>query len=101
MVPILNRIMLPPPGPDGRITSELVVLDENETPGTESDASPRPLELSVGDRGVALSLLRPAGKAEINNRRVDVVTDGDFIKSGEKVEVVEISGNRVVVILAK
>ena len=41
--------------------------------------------------------LRPAGMALINGKKVDVVSIGDFIEKDCAVEVVEISGNRVVV----
>ncbi len=51
----------------------------------------------VGDRGVATSPLRPAGKARFNNVYVDVVTEGDLVDQGAEVEVIERRGNRVVV----
>ena len=50
-----------------------------------------------GKQGVALTLLRPAGKAEINGRKFDVVTEGDYVKKNEKVKVVMISGKKIVV----
>jgi membrane-bound serine protease (ClpP class) len=42
----------------------------------------------VGQRGTALSDLRPGGIATIQGRRVDVVTEGDYIQAGEAVEVI-------------
>ena len=51
----------------------------------------------VGHAGVAEGPLRPAGIARIAGRRVDVVTRGELIDDGEAVQVLEISGNRVVV----
>lgn len=48
-------------------------------------------------RGVAASVLRPAGIAEIDNSRVDVVSDGELIEPGEAIEVIRVDGNRVVV----
>lgn len=42
----------------------------------------------VGLRGIALTDLRPAGIARIDNRRVDVVTEGDFIEEGRSIEVI-------------
>lgn len=51
----------------------------------------------VGQRGRALTLLRPAGAAEIDGRRVDVVTEGDFIPAGTDVVVIKVEGLRVVV----
>lgn len=52
----------------------------------------------VGKTGVAENLLRPAGTAHIEGRRVDVVTRGEPIPSGTRVRVLEVEGNRVVVV---
>jgi membrane-bound serine protease (ClpP class) len=42
-------------------------------------------------------MLRPAGHATIDGRRVDVVSRGEMIAEGVPVVVVEVEGNRVVV----
>ncbi|GAX91522.1 NfeD family protein [Effusibacillus lacus] len=47
--------------------------------------------------GAALTPLRPSGMALINGQRFDVVTEGDFIDSGDPVEVVHVEGVRIVV----
>jgi membrane-bound serine protease (ClpP class) len=44
-----------------------------------------------------LSPLRPAGVADIDGSRVDVVSDGEFIETGAAIEVTRVDGNRVVV----
>jgi serine peptidase len=41
--------------------------------------------------------LRPAGVAVLNEEKFDVVTDGDFIEKGNKIEVVRVEGMRIVV----
>ncbi|HSE90728.1 MAG TPA: NfeD family protein [Candidatus Binatia bacterium] len=51
----------------------------------------------LGKSGIALSPLRPAGIAEIENQRVDVVSDGEFIDSGAPIVVTRVDGNRIVV----
>jgi membrane-bound serine protease (ClpP class) len=51
----------------------------------------------LGQEGIALTYLRPSGMVEINGKRLDVVTGGEFLPRGTKVEVIEIEGNRVVV----
>jgi membrane-bound serine protease (ClpP class) len=56
-----------------------------------------PSAVEVGDIGRTLTSLRPAGKAQINGRRVDVIAHGELIDPDNEVEVVEISGGRVVV----
>ena len=50
-----------------------------------------------GAEGEVFTALRPAGTIIINGKRVDAVADGSFIDKGEKVRVIEIHGNRVVV----
>ena len=51
----------------------------------------------VGDIGRSESLLRPAGKARFGALLVDVVSEGEYIQKGVRVEVIERAGNRVVV----
>jgi membrane-bound ClpP family serine protease len=41
--------------------------------------------------------LRPAGIAEIDGERIDVISDGEFINPGENIVVTRIDGNRIVV----
>jgi membrane-bound serine protease (ClpP class) len=51
----------------------------------------------VGRSGTAETALRPAGKALVGGRRIDVVTEGDFIEAGTRVVVVALDGSRIVV----
>ncbi len=60
-------------------------------------SSVQPEESLVGMEGVTLSMLRPSGTAQIGDRRVDVVTEGEFIPKGTKVRVVKVEGFRIVV----
>lgn len=67
----------------------------------EAGGTPAAEEISlVGRSGTSLTPLRPSGTAEIDGLRVDVVTQGDFIASGEPIEVVAHEGYRVVVRLS-
>ena len=50
-----------------------------------------------GRTGTAASYLRPAGIAAIDGRRVDVLTEGEFIPQGTPVRVVRVEGARVFV----
>ncbi|MEL6617127.1 MAG: NfeD family protein, partial [Bacteroidota bacterium] len=50
-----------------------------------------------GARGTALTALRPAGTADIDGDRVDVVTQGQFVDAGDAIEVVSARGAVVVV----
>lgn len=51
----------------------------------------------LGKRGTAVSTLRPAGLADLDGERVDVVSDGEFIEAGAAIEVTRVDGNRIVV----
>ena len=51
----------------------------------------------VGQEGVAVTDLRPAGTAAIAGERVDVVTEGEFVPQGAAVRVVRSEGYRHVV----
>jgi len=51
----------------------------------------------LGRSGRAGSTLRPAGIAEFDGQRVDVVSEGDYIDAGEPIEVIRVDGNRIVV----
>jgi len=55
----------------------------------------------VGKEGIALTTLRPAGTAEIDGQKVDVVSDSEYIKNGTKIKVIKTEGMRVVVIPVK
>jgi membrane-bound serine protease (ClpP class) len=95
-VRVFDRMVLSPPGVGDlghsgpRLRPDLA--DEHAA-GTLSE-QPR---LLVGQEGTALTGLRPAGKAKINGRLIDVVSDGPFIPQDRRIEVVAVSGNRVVV----
>lgn len=53
--------------------------------------------LTVGAKGVALSALRPFGKAELNGRIYEVKTFGDYLETGKRIQVIEILSNHVIV----
>lgn len=55
----------------------------------------------VGDIGETAGPLHPAGKAHFGPLLVDVVTEGEYIESNVRVEVIERRGNRVVVRVAR
>src|SRR5579863_3417052 len=50
-----------------------------------------------GTSGTAMSLLRPAGIASIDGKRVDVLTEGEFIAAGTPVRVTRVEGARIFV----
>jgi len=55
------------------------------------------LEDLSGKKGITTTDLRPSGKALIDGKKVDVVSQGDYIRKGEPIDVVMVSGNQVIV----
>ncbi|REK77933.1 nodulation protein NfeD [Paenibacillus paeoniae] len=51
----------------------------------------------IGEKGVALTTLRPSGTVQIGESRVDVVTTGEFIEAGKPVVVTKAEGTWIVV----
>jgi membrane-bound serine protease (ClpP class) len=70
-------------------------------PGPSLAGTPRQfataLALSPGAQGVALSILRPSGKARFADHIVDVVTQGEYVAPNTPITVVQSDGMRVVV----
>ena len=53
--------------------------------------------VNVGDEGVALSSLRPMGKAEFHETAFEVKTSGGYVDSGERVRITQIVSHQIVV----
>lgn len=51
----------------------------------------------LNESGVAASYLRPAGVATFGDRRVDVLTEGEFVPAGTPVRVTRVEGARIFV----
>lgn len=83
-LPLLNRMVLKPPA------------EETE------DALPPELTNSgrvmlLGAIGVAVTHLRPSGKAQFGEQFLDVLAESGYVAPGVRVKVVEIDGPRVIV----
>ena len=55
------------------------------------------MQAFVGHAGRAMSVLRPAGIGDFDGVRLNVVTEGGFIESGRRIEIVRVAGSRIVV----
>jgi membrane-bound ClpP family serine protease len=53
--------------------------------------------VKVGDKGKALSAIKPAGKARINDDNFEVQAYSDFIDDGEPVAVTKVQGKTIYV----
>ena len=81
----------------GRLSRSFLVLNEQSNGTSVPDIASAKSEL-VGKSGVAISTLRPAGIAEIDGKRIDVLTAGEFIEKGSPITVVKAEGMHILVI---
>lgn len=70
-----------------------MVLDTQTLGGAANPA----LRQLLDREGVTMTPLRPSGAIEIDDRPVDVVSDGQYIDAGTRVRVILVEGARVVV----
>jgi len=80
--------------PKNPLWQKFVLTNKGHLTGQEKN-----LDLSsyIGKTGVADSLLRPSGVAKINGKRVDVITEGDFIAPGSPVVIIKVEGHKIFV----
>jgi membrane-bound serine protease (ClpP class) len=76
-------------------------LMTSNPPGPSLAGAPREfasaLPLPPGTQGIAVTVLRPSGKARFADHVVDVVTEGEFIASQTPITVTQMDGMRIVV----
>lgn len=89
---IVAGLKLLPHSPFGK---HLVARGASFTDAAAVDLRDRAL---LGKEGLAENLLRPIGTAMLDGRRVDVQSRGEPIEAGSRVRVIEVEGNRVVVV---
>ena len=53
--------------------------------------------IHAGQEGVALSALRPVGKAELASRTFEVRTLGAYVESGTRIRVTQVNANQITV----
>lgn len=79
----------------GRLSKTLVL--ESKLEDGDGYVAPKDHGILLDKRGKTLTMLRPAGTAEFDGEKVDVITEGEFIGSGKKIEVIKVEGFKVVV----
>lgn len=77
----------------GKIINKKLVLNAVATNKNEEN----PLDYYLNKEGTAATNLSPVGSCEIEGTRLSVMTDGEFIVSGEKVVVCRVEGKQIYV----
>lgn len=79
----------------GRLSRVLILKEaqnkETGYIGTED------LQFLIDKEGISMSVLRPAGIADFDGVKMDVVSQGEYIPSNKKVRIIQVQGRRIVV----
>lgn len=78
----------------GRLSKSFLVLRDHSSGTSVPEVAEAKNEL-IGKSGVAVTTLRPAGIAEIDGKRLDVATAGEFIQKGETITVIQAQGMHI------
>lgn len=79
----------------GKLSKTLVLTDSlNKEQGFEGTED---LNFFLGKEGKAITILRPAGTADFDGVKLDVVSESEYIQKDTKVKVIKVEGRRIVV----
>ncbi|MGE5632472.1 MAG: NfeD family protein [Caulobacteraceae bacterium] len=78
----------------GYIKSLVLKTEQKNSEGYVSNQDYKNL---LGMKGTVITPLRSAGTVLIDGKRVDAVSEGEFIEKNQEVEVIKIEGSRIVV----
>ena len=81
--------------PKSPVGKRVLLQQPKADPGFDHEAAE--LERLVGQRGFALTLLRPAGSVDIGGKIVDALSESEQIEAGHEVEVIRVAGMKVFV----
>lgn len=82
-----------------KIMSPFVLKDEQKK--SDGYISSSDLEYLLGKEGKAITDLRPAGAADFDGVKFDVITDGEYIEKGTYVKIIKVEGVKLLVIRIK
>lgn len=81
--------------PQNQMFSRLVLMESTDR--NTGYTSAKSLDDLIGMEGVTITPLRPSGVILVDDRRIDVISDGEFVENGARVRVVDTGSSRVVV----
>ena len=80
----------------GKLSKSDVILSQTEN-AADGYVATRDMDVFLGKEGVTSTVLRPAGMAEFDGVKLNVVSDGEYISKNVAVRVDHVEGARVVV----
>lgn len=79
----------------GKLFKQLILSDEQKK--EHGYISSSDLDYLLGKKGTTVTDLRPAGSVDIDGVKFDVISDGEYISRGSKVEIFKVNGVKLLV----
>ena len=76
----------------GKVAKSALILNEVIAPEENEE-----IEALLHREGITMTVLNPAGIAEFDGVRLNVVSEARYMEKGTKVQVIHVEGNRIVV----
>ncbi|QEK12362.1 nodulation protein NfeD [Crassaminicella thermophila] len=92
---IIVAILLLKYGPKNRYFDKIVLGTELRK--EKGFISTKENKFLLGLEGITVTPLRPAGIAVVNDIRIDVVTEGEYIEINTKIKVMKVEGRKIIV----
>ncbi|MEG1559913.1 MAG: NfeD family protein [Clostridia bacterium] len=81
----------------GALSRSPIIL-KDKIDGDSNSLSDQEMKDMIGRRGICVNTLRPAGNAEFDGKKLDVVSKGEFIQRGTPVRIVAVDGTKILVV---
>ncbi len=85
-IPLLGKLVLKPVGTDDESSGSMLAAMEEDS--VQSN-------IIIGQRGVAVTPMRPAGRVQVGDRVIDAVAEFGFINSGTPIKISSVSAMRI------
>ncbi len=80
----------------GRLSKSSIILNHEESTA-EGYTATADMDVFLGKEGLTTTVLRPAGIAEFDGVRLNVVSEGEFVAANTKVRIEHVEGARIMV----
>ncbi len=80
----------------GRLSKSSIILNHEES-SEEGYTATADMDVFLGKEGTTTTVLRPAGIAEFDGVRLNVVSEGDFVAANTRVRIEQVEGARILV----
>lgn len=80
----------------GKLSRSQIILNDVES-AEAGYRSSEDMNIFLGREGTATTVLRPTGMADFDGVKLNVMSEGEFVPAGTKVQIVQVEGSRIII----